>query len=516
MMLSAGAALAGTTKLEGEYQIQLDLRKQDRRFVWDFDSNNNDTFNNMQFRLFSQPTSGVEAFTKFEAEWNTGSNGNRRPKFQFREAHLRFHKKFGGREVDSYLFSRQNRYWVDNQLIRVVEGDPVKDGDNAQAARADLRGWLGKNSTVSLIASDFSSQSNPGSGSLPGKPVPTDDAYIGRVRKEWLGGLLRTGMTWNRKNVRFTGAEPIVTEVWAADARYRWGNTDLSLEYAEGQQRNPGERYLSDDLSLSKFSFKRPGRGLPDDAVVRGEIRSLQVGNPTLGYLNVAPSFWYVGPQFRNQLGNVLSDWWEQLNGANSDETGYWINSWYLVPGRAVTITNNYMSSTKRVDQSRHFTEFFSEAYIEYVNGFTSKFFYRDRRTRTWVSDGAATLKQVQKNRDLFAELQVESRLAWMRVQFRIRDLDTVFQKELSAIETSVNVSEGVKVYSRFTFGDDPARSRKGLYTQIQYRPRHNLEAFLSYGPDWIGAGSNPVFEGNLQGGADNKDIVKFILKGTF
>lgn len=504
LLMAAAPARAAIVKLEGEYQFQVDVRKQDRSFEWDFDSNNDDTFNMMQFRLFSQPASGVEAFTKFEAEWNTGNNNFRRPRFQYREGHLRFRKDLDGKGVDSYLFSRQDRFWVDNHLIRVVDGGPSNDGGNAHGARVDLWGLLGK-SNITLIASDFSSQSNPGSGSQPGAPVPTDDAYIGRLRKEFFGGKLRTGLTWNRKNTRFSGAARTVTQVWAGDARYSLGNIDISLEYAQGKQRTPGEPFFSDTFRLSKFNFKDPTAALPDDSVIRGEIRSLRVGTPSTGYFNVAPNFWYLGPEFRNQLGD-----------GNNDEVGYYINTWYLVPGRAITLTNNYVSYVKRRNQNRHVTEFLSEAYVEYVNGFTSKFFYRKRTTRDWFDDGAVTVRQEQDNDDLFAEMQVENRLAWLRVQFRIRDIDTVFQKELSSIETSVNISSTLKIYNRYTFGDDPARSRKGLFSELQYRPRPNLEMFLAYGPFWIGGGSNPVFEGNLEGSADNKDLVRLIVKGTF
>ncbi|NNF07854.1 MAG: hypothetical protein HKN21_13910 [Candidatus Eisenbacteria bacterium] len=488
--LLAPQSAEAITKLEGEYQFQIDLRKQDRRFVWDFDSNNDDTFNLMSFRLFSQPTEGVEAFTKFEAEWNTGSNNNARPQFQYREAHLRFRKDYGGKGFDSYLFSRQNRFWVDNHLIRIVDGEQAKDGDNAHGARVDM--WGPNRLNFSFIASDFSSQG-----------LQTDDAFIARLRKEWWDGKFRTGATWNRKNTRLADAERFVTEVFGLDFRYRVGTLDFSLEYAEGQQRDPAVSYRSDDFSPTKLSLKHPGDGLPDDSILKGEFRSLRFGNPDFGYFNVAPSFWYLGPNFRNQLGD-----------GNNDEVGYFINTWYLVPARAVTWTNNYLSYVKRVNQSRHVTEFLSEAYIEYVNGFTSKIFYRNKTTRDYL-DGGAT-KQVQENDDLFAEMQVENRLAWLRVQFRIRDIDTVFQKELSSIETSVNVTETIKLYNRFTFGDDPARSRKGLFSQLQYRPRPNFELFLSYGPDWIGGGSNPVFEGNLEGNADNKDLVKLIMKGIF
>ena len=505
LVLAAGSAVPvlAFTKLEGEYNFQVDLRKQDRRWAWNFDSNSDDTWNATQFRLFSQPMPNVEAFVRFEADWNTGNNNQRRPQFQYREGHLRFRKDYGGKGFDSYLFSRQDRFWVDNHLIQVVQGGPANDNGDAQGARVDLWGKSGANFT--LIASDFASQSNPSTGSQPGLPVDTDDAYIGRLRREFFGGALRAGLTWNRKNTRRAGAERITAEVWAADMRYRWHDIDFSLEYAEGQQRTDGEQYRSGSFDMSKFKFNRPSDGLPSDAVVKAEIRSVRLGNYKTGYLNIAPSAWYLGPEYSNQLGD-----------GNSDEAGYYINTWYLIPGRAVTLTNNYLSYTKRVDQSRHVTELYSEAYVEFVNGFTGKFFYRKRTTRDWRQDEQVVIKDVTDNDDVFAEMQVENRLAWMRVQFRIRDISTLFQKELASIETSVNVTESVKIYNRFTFGNDPARSRKGLFSELQYRPRHNLEVFLAYGPFWIGGGSNPVYEGNLEGSGDNRDLIRLTVKGTF
>ncbi len=500
----AAAPAWAFTRLEGEYNFLVDVRKQDRRYAWDFDSNSDDTSNLVSFRLFSQPVNGVEAFVKFESDWNTGSNNSPRPRFQYRESHLRFRRELqGGFGVDSYLFSRQDRFWVDNHLIQVVQGGPANDGGNAQGVRLDL--WAPARTNLSLIASDFSSQSNPGSGSQPDQPVPTDDAYIARFRKEFLGGALRTGLTWNRKNTRRAGAEKIDTRVLGVDTRYTWHNIDFSLEYAESQQDSAGIPVAHYDLELSRLRLGNPSTGLPENSVLKAEIRSLRLGNYRIGYLNVAPSFWYLGPQYRNQLGD-----------GNNDEAGYYINTWYLVPGRAITLTNNYLSYTKRVNQNRHVTELYSEAYVEFVNGFTGKFFYRKRTTRDWMSDGRLTLKQVTDNDDVFAEMQVENRLAWLRLQFRIRDLGTLFQKELASFETSVNVSETVKIYNRFTFGNDPARVRKGLFSELQYRPRPNLEVFLSYGPFWIGGGSNPVFEGNLEGSADNKDLVRLLVKGTF
>ena len=82
-------AAHAVTKLEGEYQLMAEMRKNNRAYPWNFDSNSYDNFDNAQLRMFTQPRSGVEAFLKVEAEWHPNDNNGARPEFQYREAHLR-------------------------------------------------------------------------------------------------------------------------------------------------------------------------------------------------------------------------------------------------------------------------------------------------------------------------------------------------------------------------------------------------------------------------------------------
>ncbi|MCE9626495.1 MAG: hypothetical protein K8R56_01085, partial [Candidatus Eisenbacteria bacterium] len=110
------SAAQAITKIEGEYQLMAEMRKRDRAYPWDFDTNSYDNFNNAQLRLFSQPRTGVETFFKVEADWHPNDNNGARPEFQYREAHVRFRKEMGKRGLDSYLFSRQDRFWVDSYL----------------------------------------------------------------------------------------------------------------------------------------------------------------------------------------------------------------------------------------------------------------------------------------------------------------------------------------------------------------------------------------------------------------
>ncbi|MFH1680882.1 MAG: hypothetical protein ABIH26_09600 [Candidatus Eisenbacteria bacterium] len=499
----AGGSLSparAATVIEGEYQLQLDIRKQDRFFPWDFESNNNDTYAAGQFRIFSQPRTGVEAFVKCEADWYTGGNENERPLFQYRESHVRFHKPLslpGDRRstAEVYLFSRQDRFWVENHLIQVVQPHQVKDGDNAQGFRFNLKTENGAD-VFTYIMSDFSSQSRVGGDTGPG---PSDDAHILRWRPI-LTEKFRLGTTYNRKVIG-PASDLDYNEVWALDTRYALGNTDLYLEFASAKQVGT-DKPDQDDFHFDDWEIDRFASALPRNAALKAELRAITVGTPSLGYYNVAPLYYYFGPNFSDFLGESASDL-----------VGWKVNSWYLLPRRAITVTLDYEEWEKYVFEKKTFTRWRAEVYTEYVNGFTSKLWYDRRRT---VDTSNPLFEDVTKNYDFFAEVQVESRLAWMRVQGKLKDLETNFKKELVSLEAAVNLTDRLKLYSRYAFGNDPARLRKGLFTELQYRPQRNMDLYLSYGPYWIGDTNNPVDDGDLAGGADNKDMIRLIMKGNF
>lgn len=490
---------AALTTLEGDYQLIVDARKENRSYEWDFDANHDETWTGLQFRLFSAPFPNTEVFARFEADWNRNGNSGRRPYFQYRESHLRYRWDRGSYGSDIYLFQRQDRYWVENYLIPVIYTGNLTDSGNSQGVRLDLWGWGDTRATY--ILSDYSGQSNPGAGSEVDNPTDTDDAHIVRIRREFFGRRLRLGMTYNRKVLSATATETAHVGVAAWDMRYSFLNTDLYLEYADSYSKNIAD-HQEGSFELGGFRLDRGDYWLPSDAIVKGELRTLRVGSASLGYYNVMPTFWYYGRDFVNPLGF-----------GNRDQQGVWINSWYLVPQRAITMTLNYTSHQSRVFNQRHYTELYAEMYTEYVNGFTSKLYYADRKYRDQVDP---TTRQITNNRDLFLEVQVESRLAWMRVQAKIKDVDTARRKELASLESTINITDKLKLYGRYTFADDPARLRKGLFAQIQYRPRGNMDVFLEYGPGWIGDNPNPVDDGDLEGGADNQNLIKLIVRGNF
>lgn len=491
-LLLLPAVAGAVTRIEGEYQLMLDARKDQRFFPWDFDSNNNDNYDGAQLRFFTTPRRNSEAFFKLEADWRNPENNTIRPVVQFREAHLRYQWDVRPNQgVESYLFFRQDRYWADSYLIRLVNTGIAKNdrwGANGSGIRVNTWGLLGAN--ASFIASDFADQFSPESGT--GDPMNTDDAYIARVRREFLDRTLRLGFGFNRRVEDQVGERVEQASVYAFDSRYQWRGIDWSLEYAFS--RSP--------LAPADLAF--PGDwtgGISKRGVAIAEIRSFRLGNPRTGYLNLAPTGWIRGPLYDNRLDD-----------SGRDEVGYNLNAWYLLPERAVTLTGNWRDFQRTAIEKKREREAYVEAYIEFVNGFTGKTYYRKRDIVRNIS-GRRT---IEEHDDLFGEVQVESRLAWLRIQGKLKDIGVDSQKELFNLDTSVNLTERLKVYNRFSFGSDPAILRKGIFSQLQYRPTGNVEMFLEYGPSWIGDDSTPVNDGDLEGGGDQADLVKFIIKGQF
>lgn len=491
--LAAGllAAPAGAvTRLEGEYQLMLDVRKDERSFPWDFDANHDENYNGAQLRLFTTPRRNTEAFVKLEADWHRNDNGTERPEVRFKEAHLRYQWDLAPQQgVESFLFFRQDRFWADSYLIRLVETGIPKDdrfGPNGSGIRVNTWGLLGAQST--FIASDFADRDY----NTTGDPMHTDDAYIARIRRDLLDRSLRVGFGFNRKVENGPNEALGSSSVYAFDTRYQWKGIDYSLEYAFSRSNLPPTNLAHPDDWTGVLSKQ---------SVAIAEIRSFRLGNARTGYLNLAPTGWIRGPLFDNRLDN-----------SQRDEVGWKVNSWYLLPERAITLSGNYQELSRTTIEKRREREAYVEAYVEFVKGFTGKTYYRSRDNVRNI-DGRVTL---QENDDLFGEIQVESRLAWLRIQAKLKDMRVDTQKELFNLDTAVNLSERTKVYSRFSFGSDPAILRKGIFLQLQYRPTGNVEMFLEYGPGYIADDSTPVNDGNLEGSADQSDLVKFIIRGQF
>lgn len=530
LALLAPAAAGAVTKLEGEYQLMLELRKTgfNRNFRWDWNSNEYDTYNNAQLRLFTTPRAGVESFVKFEAAYRPNSeNDGARPEFKYREMHLRFRKQLGKREWDNYLFSRQDRFWSEPYQVQIFDNgqhgfrlDPLLYGrGDWQGVRSEFKGEHGLNMTV--IAADRSNQVDPGNYSylLPNTPLDslndahalrTDDLYVLRLRRDFLkesklklGFMMTRSENWSSADSvsTQTGREPKVPGrgIWSVDGHVRVFGSDVNFVYAEAYPHFTSGNGVRSELTVGKRST---GLQLPDAALFEGEIRSFRLGVPRTGFVNVVPIWWSRG-----------QSWYNPSGAPSGNETGFLVQSYYLLPERAVTLTHNFGWTSNDLDRKLGTRYRYDEMYVEFVNGFTGKLAYRSIDNYGYTFAG---LRRYPHN-DLITEMQVESRLAWLRVQAKLADIgNPQLAKQVFVVEQSINVTPKVKFFNRFAFGNDPDKLRKSIFTQLKYNPSGSMDMFLQYGPDYIGGGSFPVDEGSLNGGGDQFDQIKFILKGYF
>jgi hypothetical protein len=507
ILLGSVNAASAATLINGEYQLQLDARKSQRSFPWDWDSNHNDNWTGAQLWLLTKPTDQIEGFIKFQADWKEPENNSSRPVFWYVQAHAQYEMRKGKNVFRAMLFSREDRFWVDNYLIRVVESGPLNNdrwGVNAQGIRIDAEGFLGL--TANLIVSDFSDQFNP---ALPvgdvsrGSIENTDDAYIGRIRRQFANNNIRLGATYNRKEENQITEDAEMSEVVGFDSRLSLGWTNIGLLRNANVQAEFAwsNSPLSQNAALNVLFPENQTGYVQNNGVFVAEIRSLTLGSHQTGYLNFVPTYWNRGPLYDNRLGD-----------ANRDEIGYNLNFWYLIPARAITLTGNYQHFEKKVTELRTQDEIYLEAFIEFVNGFTGKVFYR----KADIERDLGGELVLEEHDDMFFEVQVESRLAWLRLQTKLKDLGQPFQKELASMELRVNLTNNLAVYNRFVFGNDASRLRKAIFSQARWVPSNDMEIFLEYGPSWIGDANNPVDDGDLEGGGDQTDIIKFIIKGRF
>ncbi len=95
-----------------------------------------------ELRLKTSPWTDIDTFLKFAAEssdWVNDANDTdvKRTDLFLKEGHIRFR----GNRVEAYLFTRQDRFWLNEPLLGVLDQGRVKDdsyGPRAQGVRLDF------------------------------------------------------------------------------------------------------------------------------------------------------------------------------------------------------------------------------------------------------------------------------------------------------------------------------------------------------------------------------------------
>ena len=468
--------------MEGFHESQFGKGYESDTFKW----NMWDPNFYLETRLYGSPIQNSDFYIKFYA--NKDYETSDQPLAVLSEGHMGFRQDNNGSGFSTILFTRESKhYWSDGSMLGIVNTGSVNNDGNGQGARFDL--WHQYNGSMTYVFSDFSQ----GAG---------DDIHLFRYRQSLFKNKVNAGLFLQRKYYS-SGNQEDYNQVLANDLKISLGRYYITTELAVSD-------VPSDSIITTLSNHYRSNDFFKSNIALKSEIRGLRIGNVKSGYWFLTPGFFSYGDTYRNYMGD---------NQSNSH--GYWLNSYYLVPQRAVTLILNYSQYSKIVpDTIAVFSDFlyleetfdlgtnlYSEMYIEFVNGFKGKIAFNKKDER-WQG-------KLYKHYDLFTELSVENSLAKLLAQFKIKDLGETWEKQIAGIELSVNLAEKWRVFTRGMIVNDRVGSRYSLFAELQYRTGGNAELYLQYGPSYWGQYGLANDDGFVSSGMMKKEV-KLIIKGWF
>lgn len=478
------------SKLEGYYEVQTAFQRTGKQWQFGPPSGDGIPRHYLELKYLSFPYDNLESFFKLRVESNrdeylTEESEFKNPFFLAAEGHM----KLRGERWETFVFHRQNRFWIhDEPLLQLVNQDKIKNDDwgpQASGVRADF--WDVDLWKITGLGGTFIYFDDGGTFNWTGAPedVVADgtDNFIFRLRKKSFGDRIETGAMFLRKDWTNTGVgrewiERSYNEVAAADIAFyprQLAGTGLSLgplnlentswiaEYAVS--RDPYQIETSEIRSdENKFAFA-------------AEVRNIRLQNLTL-------HGWYrnIGENFRDYMS------WRYDDGREFNRRQYHIEGNYRLPAKAVTATVSYDYYKKRIvdDPSegggkQPTSNFYSELYIEFINGFKGKVGY----SRWHGFDGSGEVFDFFTYPNLYAELSVENRLAKVRMQARVRDLDTFREVTAYGFDMEFNATGKLKGYFRILNVNEETEARATVFAQIRYDIGWGAECFVEYGNPW-------------------------------
>jgi hypothetical protein len=481
-------------RMEGFYEAQFGRSFESDQFEWNiWDPNFY-----LETRFYANPIQNTDLFFKFYSNKDNDNYkfSSKNAEAVMSEGHISFRQEKKGYGFNSVLFFRESgHFWTDSSLLGIVNTGSVNNDGNAQGARFDL--WHPHSGSFTYVFSDYSS----GIG---------DDVHLLRYRQGFWQSKLHTGIFYQRKHYS-GGQRNQFNEVIATDFRVNLNRYYINTEFAYSQV--PSDTLIT---KLTQDYYDKGWKSLhKSNFAAKTELSGFRIGKAQWGYWFFTPGFYSYGNTYTNYMGEN-----------KSNEIGYWINSYYLVPQRAITISVNYSGNQRIIGDEISVQEItangvetvqkevfnpqsslYTELYAEFINGFKGKFYF-NKRDQEWQGID-------YRHYDLFWELSVENRLAKLLTQFKLKDIGETWEKQIAGIELSVNLSDRWKLFTRGMIANDRARSRHSFFAEIQYRTGGNTEFYLQYGPSWWGSYGLVNDDGFASSGEMKKEI-KLIVKGWF
>jgi hypothetical protein len=441
------AVCRGATTLEGYSEFYGELNGESRRW----------RLGDPQFlgelRVKSTPWLNTEAFLKIQGLSNKWDNDVFENFFFMKEAHL----KYRGKRIESYLFTGQDRFWLNEPLLNIVSNDIIKDDDygpKAQGVRVDFWDTYGVTGTAfySDKATPYYDVTGPrqptGAAYATADQISTDDYRGGRLKRSFLKDRMLLGSTYARKD--YGSGVRDYDEVFAFDCELALGNLVRQISPL-GRVTLVGE--AGENIS-----------GWLDNQQPRGwkiELRDVQVGPLSfVGSLSDYDDNFYT-------LGLARGDIWD-----DNDYHGHYLQADFRVPRKEINLRGwryRYKPHTF-TSNKQPYEETGGGLYLRFVKGFTGKAEYKRyiNKDGTWPN--------------LFMEVAGENKLVRIRAQYRMKDISTDYELTAYGFDANANLTDRWKFYARLLTVDEKTEARETAFAQIQYTGWSSAEFFVEFG----------------------------------
>ncbi len=466
--------------IEGFYESQIGRTQESDSFDWNiWDPNFY-----LETRMYGNPNNNTSYYIKFYPYKDY--NDSFRSLAVLSESNISFRDDKNNFGFNSILFFRESQhYWLDGSMLNLINTGVVNNDSNGQGARLDL--WHKLNGSMTYVFSDFSQGDS-------------DDIHLIRYRQSFLNNKVNAGFYMLRKNYS-SGISNEYNQVLASDLKLFIGRYFFNTEIAVSEVPSDAT------IEVLNNSYDK-NEILKSNVAFQTEFRGLRLGAPNFGYWFINPGIFSFGNTYRNYLGDN-----------QSNKYGYWVNTYYLVPERAITLVMNYSFYEKIIPDTisldyisekmitNPIRNLYTEIYIEFVNGFKGKISF-NKKDEYWQG-------QYYKHYDILSELSVENYLAKLLAQYKIKDLGEIWEKQITGVELSVNLTDQWKFFTRGMIANDRVGSRYSFFTEFQYRTSGNTELYLQYGPNYLGQYGLANDDSFASSGSMVKEL-KIILKGWF
>ena len=512
-------------KIEGYYEANVSAEKSDGKWKFGPPDGNGMPRHYAELKFFSWPNDRVEVFARLRATSNDDNDLTSdvveyyaQPWYSA-EGHIKLRQS----KSEAYIFYRENRFYInDDPLLHLVNDGAVKNdsyGPMAQGIRFDF--WESRllgipNLGGTLILSDNggtftnSSEQDPRTGQSPIFLVG-DNSYIGRLRHKAFGGRLESGFMFVRKDWTDNSDAN-----WTEQFQYMNNHVySIDLAFTPRALVNPSLRLGPLDLEQTRWTVQ----GAVSTAPYEEEVRNLDLPNARalaaevrdIHLNDITVHAWY------NDLGEGYRNFsnYEGYNKIKKHAEAIW-----LVPRKAITAKAAWDSERQRVvDEAggglRPSTSWYGELYIEYINGFKSRFAYRNYHG----FDSDLDVNDFRDYPDWFGEVSVENFLAKVKLQGRVRDAGTYHQVTAFGFDMAVNLTDHLQGYLRALNVNEKTEARHSLFAQLKYDIGGSSEVYFGYGD--AGQSDNLVyngwFVGDQPGSGDNlRDRFNFYVKAWF